>query len=293
MKRGCEIKLNWFESRNNAVLLIKHLNQGADINIQDYYGKTVLYHATCNNNTKIVELLLKHGADPDIYDDEGNTPLHCAAQTNHLECVKILLKYNAERMFNRDKRRPFYYGGDKCKKLILKHNGVGDPAKCLMSLAPHGYNECTEFLLSKYACNSQVKNAAFIEASMNGYTQCVNVLLKHGADVNVCDKKGKTALMRASKYNLHLKCVKLLLKNNADISMMDVNGKTAFDVARNQECKYLLKKDSLPRWNRYTTAKYYPIEFNKIAFAWLSSSKLPRDLQYLVLPVLAEKWKLK
>ena len=48
-------------------------------------------------------------------------------------------------------------------------------------------------------------------------------------------------------------------------------------------------------WNRFNTAKYYPKEFNAIAFAWLLCAKrlgVCKDLRLYMIPFLAENWKL-
>ena len=92
--------------------------------------------------------------------------------------------------------------------------------------------------------------------------------------------------------------MKLLLKYGADPWLQHYydndNALTYASKSTNRELAKILVnwKTYLPKWNRYTTAKYYNPEFNEIAFAWLSSSKLPKDLQYLVVEKMAEKWKL-
>ena len=153
-------------------------------------------------------------------------------------------------------------------------------------------------LLLKYRTNPNIQNrdgrTALHRAVVHGHEECVKLLLKHGGDPNIQNMDGRTALHWPSYWG-YTEIIKLLLVYGANPNIKNKDGETAFDVAKNKECKEILQnwKTYLPEWNRYTTAKYYPIEFNQVAFAWLSSSNLPKDLRYLVLPDLAEKWKLK
>ncbi|ESP00120.1 hypothetical protein LOTGIDRAFT_87526, partial [Lottia gigantea] len=51
------------------------LNLGADVNIQDKGGETVLMLACVKNDRKLLEKLLKHGADVNIVDNHGRSAL--------------------------------------------------------------------------------------------------------------------------------------------------------------------------------------------------------------------------
>lgn len=61
-------------------------------------------------------------------------------------------------------------------------------------------------------------NTKLMEASANGNTEIVKMLLEKGADVDFFDKRGNTALMEASD-NGHTAIVKLLLKKGADVDL--------------------------------------------------------------------------
>ena len=216
---------------------------------------------------------LEAGADPNIKNNKGYTALQCTSSSGHLECLKLLIKHKAD--------------------LNIQDNwGIA----ALYWASRNGHAECVELLVEAGAdLNSQNRNGATAlhMASFWGRCECMELLLERGANINIQDKWGETALHWTLRAN-HIKYAKLLLRYGADPNLQNTHGKTVIDMA-NGELKKVLKnwKTYLPPWNRYTTAKYYPVEFNKIAFAWLSSSKLPKDLRYLVLPKLAEKWKLK
>lgn len=58
------------------------LDKGANVNVQDGYGKTPLYHAKVLSKTKTMKALLKAGADPDIKDFLDKTPRDLAKDEN-------------------------------------------------------------------------------------------------------------------------------------------------------------------------------------------------------------------
>ena len=68
-------------------LLLKHK---ADINGQDYFGKTPLIKAAASNHSKVIELLLANGADPTMKDRFGSTALMEAKHHHNSEAVKSL-----------------------------------------------------------------------------------------------------------------------------------------------------------------------------------------------------------
>ncbi|XP_035658154.1 putative ankyrin repeat protein RF_0381 [Branchiostoma floridae] len=81
---------------------------------------------------------------------------------------------------------------------------------------------------------------ALHEASWNGNTEIVKLLLQHDADVNATDLHGGTALHSASRDALHFsrvsvngktETVKLLLQHDADVEARDNDGGTALHVA--------------------------------------------------------------
>lgn len=64
--------------------------QGADINFKDYYGKTPIFHHASTWNGD-VQLLIDLGADVDVANDFGVTILHIAAMYGRTNAVNALL----------------------------------------------------------------------------------------------------------------------------------------------------------------------------------------------------------
>ena len=67
------------------------INIGADVNLQDSYGRTPLWWAAERDNTEIVKILLDVGAKVDVKSQGGWTPLHVAANDGNISSVKLLL----------------------------------------------------------------------------------------------------------------------------------------------------------------------------------------------------------
>ena len=222
-------------------------------------------------------------------------------ETDDIARVVKLLKRNND-VATRDFFNNVVRGGNvKYIKLILEH-GV-DPNQDLhinvnpLIIAVQNQSfECAKLLL-KYGADPDTVGYQGCTVLMKSFNFDVSeILLKNGADPNLQDRYGYTALKRMTQKGL-CDVMKLLISYGADPWLRDNRNRNALGYAAQSNDRELAKilvnwKTYLPKWNRYTTAARYPIEFNKIVFAWLSSSKLPKDLQYLVLPKMAEKWKL-
>jgi ankyrin repeat protein len=56
------------------------IENGIDLNTQDYFGETALHKAIVEPNSDIIELLLSRGADPYIQNQRGETPMYSACE---------------------------------------------------------------------------------------------------------------------------------------------------------------------------------------------------------------------
>jgi hypothetical protein len=87
-----QIALSWLTTGPLLDALIAH---GADVNHQDFEGKTVLEAACKQGNPMLVARLLARGADPNLADRDGNTPLALAAMAD-TRSVRLLLARGAD-----------------------------------------------------------------------------------------------------------------------------------------------------------------------------------------------------
>lgn len=78
-----------------------------------------------------------------------------------------------------------------------------------------------------YICDDYVHELTpLIHACKAGKTELVELLIKHGADVNYSDDRGDTPLMWAAAYG-HVNIVAALLRAGADATLQDCDGATA------------------------------------------------------------------
>lgn len=85
---------------NKYVEIKKLINLGANINLQDYYGRTPLHIASSNNNFELVKLLVENGAKTDILDNLHHNCLFDSFYFNNFEVSDYLFKQNAKLIGN-------------------------------------------------------------------------------------------------------------------------------------------------------------------------------------------------
>ncbi|KAJ5089171.1 ankyrin repeat-containing domain protein, partial [Penicillium argentinense] len=220
------------------------LAKGADVNAPAgiLYGETALQAAAKHSDTKILRILLENGAHVNAPPSKrnGKTALQFAIAAGNIEGVEILL--DSQAAVNTD---PYVTGGVTALKeaarlqdpavkeeilRLLMRAGVDTevPTNQSRNAPLHSFVECgdletTRKLLEKgvnpnpgYSAKSYL--TPLQEASAQGQESLVELLIKHGADINApADPyKGRTALQAAAEKNRQ-SVMDLLLKSGADI----------------------------------------------------------------------------
>lgn len=72
------------------------LKEGANPNVQDSLGMSLLSKAINLQNKEMARLLLKYGANPNLQDYDGWTPLFWAAVREDMSTIAILAEYGAD-----------------------------------------------------------------------------------------------------------------------------------------------------------------------------------------------------
>lgn len=175
------------------------LDHGADIHATEGRGLTPLHRASAQCLIHVIELLCKRGADVVHVDMVQLTALHYACTVGRFEVVKLLMQY-------------------------LDPIHLPDLASDLLHCAcSGGHADVAEFLLTNLDANQDfVKKgrSPLALACKMCHADVVQVLLKHGADVDQEDSQNETPLYRICGYanDDYAIIAALLLQHGAQIS---------------------------------------------------------------------------
>lgn len=174
----------------------------------DERGNTPLHHAVLKNYTKIVKLLLSYDRNPNVFNKRLMTPLHYACEIENIELVQLLLDHGAIHAPNIKGKYPIYYscrlGNHRLVELLIQYNssnsvGIPSPLSCACK---YGSTECVRVLLEHGAVQDTRPGAYTYlhQACAFGYPDIVSLLLEYGGQ-QVPDENGNTPLLVTMKWN--------------------------------------------------------------------------------------------
>ena len=161
----------------------QYIKEGADVNAQDGSGRTPAMLATLGGHTEVVRILIQAGADVNIQAENLDNPYLYAGAEGLLDILKLTIEAGA------DTKRTNRFGGT-----------------ALIPAAEHAHLDVIEYLLTSSNVDvNHVNNlgwTALMEAVVLGsggeaHQRAVDLLIRHGADVNIPDRDGVTALSHA------------------------------------------------------------------------------------------------
>ncbi|MEH7346966.1 ankyrin repeat domain-containing protein [Bacillus sp. JJ1532] len=169
--------------RKETETIKRLIDEGVDINTKDSEGRTATMIATYNNDVETAKVLIKAGANVNIQDNMKNNPFLYAGAEGYVEILKLTIEAGADpAMINR-------YGGT-----------------ALIPASEHGHIDAIKEILSKTDIDVNHVNdlgwTALMEAIVlnNGgerQQQAIQLLIDHGADVNIPDRNNITPLQHA------------------------------------------------------------------------------------------------
>ncbi|MEY4642197.1 MAG: hypothetical protein RLZZ227_2191 [Pseudomonadota bacterium] len=212
--------LHYAVLNNDAELVSRLLQSGANVHAATRYGVTPIYLATQNGSAVMLAVLLEAGADPNQLYREGETALMTAARTGDYATVKLLLEKGAKV----DEREQWHgqtalmwaaaQGNANIIALLVEHGAKVNASSNVEEWAKQVTDEPRE----KWLPPGGMTPLMF--AAREGCLDCIDELLKAGADINAATPKGITALLGAI-INGHYDVAWKLVEAGADVNLND------------------------------------------------------------------------
>ncbi len=182
---------------------------------------TPLHQAGYHGRVDAVRRLVQTGSDPDARDDRNKTPLHLAAAMGHPEVIDLLISAGADVNAQGADGSTALHWAVYLTETSYNHLPWG--AVCLTL---EYETETVERLLEGGADVHVARHngsTALHLAAAKGLDKVVDVLIKHGAMIDVPDMWDRTPLVRAVLAKQS--AAGILIENGADVNARDPNGR--------------------------------------------------------------------
>jgi ankyrin repeat protein len=222
--------LQWAVYEGDVALTRHLLRAGADVSLANKYGATPMSLAAEVGDPEMLKVLLEAGADADSPNPDGQTALLAVARTGNVAAAQLLLKHGAT-VDAREK-----WGGQTA----------------LMWASARRHPEMMQLLISKGAdvnarsidrnyqrhvtAEGRPKNldsggfTPLLYAARENCVACVEVLLKHAADIDLQDPDGVSPLLVAI-MNANWDLARQLIVAGADVNQWDIFGEAPLFTA--------------------------------------------------------------
>ncbi|XP_053323643.1 ankyrin repeat and SOCS box protein 10 isoform X2 [Spea bombifrons] len=202
-------------TRGYAECLQLLLREGADVEFAPG-GESALHGACENAQPKCAEILLRYGANPNSRSEEGTFPLHRCTTHQSYPCSKLLLQYGAHvnSQSEDEEETPLHVASRhgmwehvdlylRYGAAVNKKNVNGETPLCAACGQPQSPQELEQYF---QVCRRLIESGADIHAGdrdqqtplhvacKSANPQVVELLLEHGAEVNIMSYSGNTAM---------------------------------------------------------------------------------------------------
>lgn len=200
------------------------VDAGADVNHRNEYGASTMGEAAMLGDTSILKILLDNGADPDLANLEGETPLLVVARAGNLEAAELLLDFGA------DINAREQWGGQTAAMWAAAQH---QPAMLELLISRgadinlQGFARVWDHTMMNEPRPKDMNNGGFSAlhyAAREGCTECVKVLAKGGADLNVVDPD-RVSPLNLALINMHFETAMAFIDAGADINQWDIFGR--------------------------------------------------------------------
>jgi ankyrin repeat protein len=222
--------LQWAVYEGDVDEVRRLLAAGADVSIANRYGATAMGLAAEVADTEILELVLAAGADVDSPNPEGQTALMAVARTGNIAAAKLLL----ERGATVDARES--WGG----QTALMWAAARRHPEMIALLIEHGAEVDARSIYRDYPRHVTAEGrpkgldsggfTPLLYAARENCIACVDVLLAHGADINLPDPDGVSPLLLAI-MNANWDLARKLIEAGADVNQWDIYGEAPLFTA--------------------------------------------------------------
>lgn len=187
-----------------------YLEDGIDVNSQDWDNLTSIIAASSTGHMDIVKLLNQKGADVNARDKDNITALMEAAIAGHKNIAEFLVKQGSE-----------------------VDSTAASGVSALWLAAGEGKADLVKYLLNKGAkCDNKRMDGitALMAACIGGHLDVAKLLINAGSDVQAVDQDGLSAIMNAAE-NGSVPVVSYLIDHGASPTNMSTTGFTPLIVA--------------------------------------------------------------
>ena len=224
--------LQWAVYDGDIAAVRRLLRSGADLTIANNYGATPMSLAAEVANTEMLKVLIEAGADADSPNPEGQTALMAVARTGNVEAAQVLLAEGA----TVDARET--WGGQTA---LMWASARRHPAMMELLIAK-GADVNARSTVRDYQRHVTAEGrpksldsgglTPLLYAARENCLACVDVLVKHGADIDLPDPDGVSPLLVAV-MNANWDLAKRLIEAGADVNQWDLYGEAPLFTAVN------------------------------------------------------------
>jgi hypothetical protein len=161
------------------------IGRGADVNVRDIYGDSVLHGTALKGHLSCVKLLVQNGADVNCQTTGGGTPLTYSATYGRLTVAQYLLDHEAD-VHCRISREGYYNNADALYYAMNKRATNSTPgfAFAFLSCNTDAKNVRTNEYMSIAIRDAHIEAYEHIQAYIDEYHRILNIVLSEHVPVD-------------------------------------------------------------------------------------------------------------